>query len=408
MERNQTPELLTPISSTERIHLIDIIRGFALLGILTVNMDFFNSPIYLELVGLSTSQHGLDEVIRLGIEFFAVGNFYTMFSFLFGFGFMIFMTRAEERGRNAASLYRRRLFFLFLFGLVHAFLFWAGDILIIYSFIGIFLFAFRKRSNKTILIWALLLVILTVALAYMLTTADQQAGTTEYDSGFGSPEFFEAQIKSSYEAFGEGSYGDIFRQRATDWLFVIISGIFGAPFILAMFLFGLYAAKRRIFHEVEKHITLIKRVWIGSLVIGVPMKGMYVYLSNKTSDLGGSLDSFYALTGNLIGGGALCFFYITSLILLCSNKRIYHYLSYLRNVGRMALTNYLMQTIICTTIFYSYGLGLYGQVGPALGYLLTLVIFAIQIVYSHYWFKRFSYGPAEWFWRKCTYGSLKK
>ena len=143
------------------------------------------------------------------------------------------------------------------------------------------------------------------------------------------------------------------------------------------------------------------------LIIGSSMS-LVKYISMEMIDLiYASKYELVYMIATITGDPALCFFYVTSIILLMQNQRWKPKLLPLANVGRMALTNYLMQSIICTTIFYSYGLGLYGKIGPAAGIILTLAIFAVQVVISNLWFARFKFGPMEWLWRTLTYGKAQ-
>jgi uncharacterized protein len=403
---------LTPTQSADRLAIIDIIRGFALLGILTVNMSLFYSPaIYMDILGLEQGQSLIDRLAVYGMDIFIQGKFYPMFSFLFGFGFIIFIERAEQKGYKAGFLYFRRLLVLLIIGVAHAFLLWFGDILITYALLAMFLLLFRKRQPKTILIWAVSLVLITLLMAGFfigislhvqnVNPEAMKAGYMEY------LRYAEVQLEQSYQAYGEGSFADIYAQRKEDLSFLYSQSFILFPFILAMFLFGLFAAKIRIFQQVQEHSRFIRKVWIGSLLVSIPMVLLELYSSANVSEMESTMFDFYYLLGHLLSGASMCFFYISSLTLITNKNGLVQQLAPIGKVGRMALSNYLLQTILCTTFFYSYGFGLYGKVSPASGVIITLVIYGMQIVLSHYWLTRYSFGPAEWIWRNFTYGKIQ-
>lgn len=398
-----------PIQPNERIKRVDIIRGFALLGILMVNMAFFSSPIiYMDVVGMDRSDHILDRIIELSIQFFAEGKFYPMFSFLFGLGFMIFIQRAEQKGLRPVPLYLRRVFILLVIGLIHAFFIWVGDILVVYSLLAFVLVLFRNLQPKTLLIWAFILLFIPVVLMALLfglmftgdMLIDETELTVQNKAYFDN---FYTLISQSLVAYGEGSIADIFSQRVTDLGYMYQSVILFVPTILAMFLFGVYAVKKNVFRNIAEHLSWIKKVGFWSLMIGVPLALLQLTSSLAVDPAKTSIHDMGHMIGYLLGGPALCFFYITSFILFTQRDIWIQRLKPVEAVGRMALSNYLFQSLLCTTIFYSYGLGLYGQIGPSLGLLLTLAIYAVQLVLSTLWLKSYSYGPVEWVWRRLTY-----
>lgn len=401
----------TPIQPNERIKRVDILRGIALLGILLVNMAFFSSPIvYMEAVGVERSEHMIDKIVESGIQFFAEGKFYPMFSFLFGLGFMIFIQRAEQKGLKPVRLYLRRVFILLIIGLIHAFFIWAGDILVIYSLLAFVLVLFRNLQPKALLIWAFILLIIPVIMTALLFSLMFLGNMLIDESELALQnkaylDNFHTLISQSLMAYGEGSFTDIFSQRATDLGYMYQSAILFVPTILAMFLFGVYAVKKNVFRNVADHLTWIKKVWLWSMIIGLPLAFLQLTSSLSVDPTKTSFNDMGYMIGYLLGGPSLCFFYITSFILLTQKEIWVQRLASVGAVGRMALSNYLFQSLACTTIFYSYGLGLYGQVGPGLGLLLALVIYGVQLVLSTVWLKNYSYGPVEWVWRRLTYGS---
>jgi uncharacterized protein len=171
-----------------------------------------------------------------------------------------------------------------------------------------------------------------------------------------------------------------------------------------MMLLGLYAGKRRIFANLPEHLPFIRKLWLWSLAIGLVGNFLYVYFGAQSARTMPSPALMISLAGQTFGAPALAIFYMSSLVLLFQRPTWQRVLSPLAAVGRMALTNYLLQSIICTLLFYGYGLGLYDEVGPAGGILLAIVIYTFQVLWSNWWLRRFQFGPMEWLWRTLTYG----
>lgn len=167
------------------------------------------------------------------------------------------------------------------------------------------------------------------------------------------------------------------------------------------------AYRRGIFHRTAEHLPFIQKVQSRALILGLIGNIMYALSGEFSNPSQPSLMSLLGVVGFAFGGPALCFFYASTLTLLVQSSEWRENFAPLAALGRMALTNYLMQTIICTTIFYGYGLGLYGRVGPAVGIALTIVIYGVQIPFSLWWLSKFQMGPAEWLWRTLTYGKAQ-
>lgn len=392
--------LVTPTALTERMEILDVLRGFAILGILLVNMGAYNSPwIYLMNADVAWWTSGIDRLAEGMIQFVAQGKFYSLFSFLFGLGFAIQMIRAEARGAGFVPLYRRRLLALLMIGLLHAFLLWYGDILNTYALLGFLLFLFRKRQPKTILRWAVGLLILNAGVfllfLFLMDPAQMQEG-------------FRLAIDSSVKAYAHGSWADSMVQRAGDAMFIIFGGLIGAgPSIFAMFLLGLYAGKRDFFRNPTEHLPLVRKLNRWGLALGLVGNTAFVVGFELAEPMVVSLPGILSALGMAVGVPALFTFYVTAIVLLYQRPAWKRRLNWLAPVGRMALTNYLLQSVVCTMIFYNYGLGYYGKVGPALGLVFTAVIYLLQIPLSILWLKHFRFGPMEWFWRSLTYGKLQ-
>ncbi|MCL2415137.1 MAG: DUF418 domain-containing protein [Bacteroidales bacterium] len=402
-----------PVLLRERVGSIDAIRGFALLGILIVNMIAFSGPpgIYFSLVSTSGTWTNFWDIAASNfISFFVQGKFYTIFAFLFGLGFAIFYERAKEKTGKPIRLFYKRLLILLLIGLIHAFFVWSGDVLVYYAVLGFLLPLFFNRKPKTLLRWAgaiFFSIVILSLLGIMALGIDKNM----LASAVNEHQIFLADIKmriaNSVQAYGSGTFAEIQAQRVSETLFMFQHGFATAIFVIfPLFLLGLYAGKKGFFQNVAENISTIKKMQIWGLVVGLVLstiKFMVVDLAITDPY------SFYAvihLVSSIFGDLGLAVFFMATIIRLYQNKNWMQRLVPLAYTGRMALSNYLFQSIICTFIFYNFGLGLFGQVGPAIGLALAIVIFTGQVYVSKFWLQRYQYGPVEWLWKSLTYGKL--
>jgi len=386
---------MAPVARTERVALIDILRGFALLGILLVNMQMFGAPLKLWFSQVEWWPGPLDQAAKLFILFFAQGKFYTLFSILFGLGLAIQMERAEARGVHSARFFARRMVWLLMIGLCHAFLIWMGDILVSYALVGFLLIPFRKRKLKTLVVWTVVLMLLPLLIfavpIFLVETPER------------NPAEMLEQIESATAAYSSGDLGRIFAQRAQDvgmiWLFSFLS----FPSFLALFLIGLNLGRRRFFQNLESNLPFVRR-WIWRLLALGVLGNVAMVVAMELAPDPMSPIAYVGQIFMTFGAPAMTLFYISSLALLVQRKQWARRLAPIAAVGRMALTNYLLQSLVCTAIFNGYGWpGLYGRVSTFGGLLLTLAIYLLQIPLSNWWLGRYRFGPAEWVWRSLTY-----
>ncbi len=319
------------------------------------------------------------------VLFFAEGKFYTIFAFLFGLGFSVQLARADAKGKDIRSFYPRRLLVLFGFGVLHSILFWTGDILRLYALLGFALLAFRKRSNRTLLIWAGALFALSfVVLGLLGAPGGKETAIPGFDI-----------VGMARAAYTSSSYLDVlgFQTLASPLSFLILLVIQG-PSVMALFLLGLLVGRLHFFERLPEHRPVLRRaLWIG-LVVGLIGNSLFVFAEN----------GWLASLGFTIGAPALAAFYVSGLSLLSLRARGARLLAPLGQVGRMALSNYMLQSVICAILFGGFGLGLYEEVGAAGLLGLTVLIYLAQIPLSVWWLNRFQFGPIEWLWRSLTYG----
>ncbi|MBN6188987.1 DUF418 domain-containing protein [Aneurinibacillus sp. BA2021] len=390
----------TPVSGQDRLVSLDIIRGIALFGIVLVNMPAFHSPDFIrQYYSLPRQLSALDEGIQLFFDMFVHAKFYTMFSFLFGLGFYIFISRSEQRGQTGYGLFVRRLLVLFGFGLLHLIFLWYGDILHTYALIGLFLPLFYQRSNKTILGWAFGLLFLFYALlAAQLLSEPASSVAQQQAAGAG-------KLEEAIRMYQDASYGDWLAYRLHTEVGTIISNApFLIPAILPLFLFGLYAGRRGIFHHPVQHAGFIARVWTTCLLLSIPLIAVVALIHTDILSLGASKPLAIQLFVSM-SGTPLCLFYLSSFILLLQKQRWLKRLQPLSFVGQMALTNYIMQTVLALAVIY--GFDLFNRMSLAAGTLLCFAIYGVQILLSRFWLARYRFGPLEWIWRSATYGYVQ-
>ena len=408
-----TKFVVAPVQQAERIQIVDILRGFALFGILLVNMVLFSYPFQSILFPPASDMPWYDRAATWLIHFLAEGKFYALFSLLFGRGMVLLVDRIEERGRRVAHFYIRRLLARLLIGLVHAFLIWPGDILIIYALLGFPLLLFRKARPRTLLIWAVLLIavpLIFIAAATGLVALGGMTpeGAQQIEQSFAATKAgYLADVARSYEVYANGNFLEITAQRAYDYMSMGLVSLLALGFnILAMFLVGVWFGKRRIFNDLDAHRPFFRKLLAWGLTVGLIGNAIYATLIMDIPRYDASIQLLIATVAQGIGAPLLMLAYVAAICLLAL-RPAWGRLQVLAPVGQMALTNYLLESIIFTLSVYYYGLALVGQFGAAWGIVLTVAIYLLLIPFSHWWMRRFLYGPAEWLWRSMTYLKLQ-
>lgn len=394
---------ISPISSQERMEILDVLRGLAIGGILIGNMQWFSGYGMMP-PALAEQSPLTDQITHFLVHFFVEGKFYSIFSFLFGFGFALQIARAEDRGDVKASLFKRRLFWLLIIGLLHAYLLWAGDILSIYAVMGFLLILFRRKTNESLLKWSFILMaipILSYILLYILFVAFAPPEATAAMTS-GAADFW----NTAAQKVRQSSYLQIISDFNLQY---IVGRYFGLimemrlPKILAMFLLGFYAYRRGFFQNLSSHQPFIRKVLIYGLILGLVGNIAFSVLAGKEAVFPPTPAGVAGVIAYAFGVPALALFFIALVATLWQKAQWRRLLAFLAPVGRMALTNYLLQTVICVIIFYGYGFGQFGKVGALGSTLIALGIFSAQIFFSALWLKYFAYGPMEWIWRQLTY-----
>jgi uncharacterized protein len=379
---------LVPSTDTERVELIDALRGFALAGVLLANLDPLSLHYFLdEAARARLPTAGFDAWAAYATNLLVTGKSITLFSLLFGLSFSVQLERAQAKGAGLAT-YLRRIAVLLLIGCLHTYLLWWGDILLVYAVLAIALIAFRRVSDRWLLVTGLALA-LSWPLAKPLIEQMRPPGLASA-----------AQMHAaSLAAFSSDSVAAAFTQNVAfaNWNRWASWGVL--PFVFADFLLGYWAGRRRLLHEPLAHAVLLR-----TLVVAGGLAGLVASVAeSRVEASGAAADGLQALLQRLGPLGLGCA-YAAGFALLFQRPAWRRWLRWLAPVGRMALTNYLIQTPVCLALFYGIGLGL----GPYAGYPGRFVawasIFAAQIAFSHWWLARYRFGPLEWAWRSVTYG----
>jgi uncharacterized protein len=398
-----SPQIASPVAGSERIVSLDVLRGVAILGILLMNIQsfsmvgaaYFNPTAYGDLTGLNRFVWTLSHVL-------ADTKFISIFSMLFGAGVVLFASKLEGRGLRPGVVHYRRTFWLLLIGLAHGYLLWAGDILTVYAIIGFVIYLFWRRSATALFVTGVVLMAIVVPL-YLMASFGVQMGppeAMEQMMSFWAPNAQEVAAEVAGFSGGWSSQmpfrsEDMSEMLTTSFFFYMLWRVGGMMLVgMALYKWGILSAQK------SKRFYAIMAI-VG-VVVGFPTIGLGVV--RRFADGWSMPWSFFnGSLYNYVGSAFVAWGYIAIVMLVVKSGALEKLRRWLANAGRMAFTNYLLQTVICTLIFYGYGLGLFGSV-PRWGQLL--VVFAVWIFelwLSTFWLARFRFGPAEWLWRTLTY-----
>lgn len=394
---------LQPVAPPERMASLDVLRGFAVLGILLVNIQDFsmvfaaylNPTAFGDLTGLNRWAWMLTHV--LGDQ-----KFMTIFSLLFGAGIFLVTSKAESKGLPPAGLHYRRIFWLFVIGLMHAYLLWRGDILVAYAVCAVWVYLFRKKKPKTLLI-AGAAFILVPTLLYLIFS---------WSVPYWPPEAVESNLQM-WAPPAERIAHEVAVYRG-GWLrqmgHRVPSAIAFQTFIFLIYigwrvtgvmLIGMALFKWRVL-SAERSGRFYRIMLAAGFGIGIPLIVTGV-VRNFAAGWAWPYSMFIGWQFNYLGSLGVAAGYIALVMLLCRSARLPALRERLAAVGRMAFTNYLLQSLICTTLFYGHGFGLFGKVQRWQQVLITVAIWTILLVVSPLWLRRFRFGPVEWLWRTLTY-----
>ena len=388
-----------------RINQLDVMRGFALLGILIMNIISFGLPqAHYFNPHVEGTLHGWNRAALVFAEFFANEKFMGLFSLLFGASVVLFTDKLEEKGRSAWTFHMRRNGWLLVFGLLHAYLLWIGDILFTYALCSVWLFFVRKWSARSLFIASgasVLLLLLMDAMMGLSVPYWSAAEVTEF------AEFWAPSSASIAEGVAtmRGAWGHQMTMRVpsamtmqTEYLPML------ALRATAMMLLGMGLYKSGVLSGG------MDRRWNGGfaligLTLGLAITG-WGFQYSQAHDW--SMEVFF-IGGffRRLGMVFLVLGYVGSILWLCEGPVKSWLERWLAPLGRMALTNYLAQTVICTTLMYGHGFGLFSSLGRAQLWLVVVPIWVVQILASKWWMDRCAFGPIEWGWRSLTYWRIQ-
>ncbi|QYR52376.1 DUF418 domain-containing protein [Lysobacter soyae] len=452
-----TGPAMGPVEGRERIHVMDVLRGFALLGICLMNIEFFNSPTYEFQRGLPPDLTGIDRLAGWAVMVFVTGKFWLLFSLLFGMGFALMLSRARERGAPFVKTYLRRTFALMLIGLAHAILLWNGDILFGYSLTALMLLLALFGKPWHWLVTALVVAALCLAtgnmdwsaaavplimaallapylrapgkpwrlwragaVIYALFVLMQLAGgiamslnpearakqtVTQQAEAQKHLQKIEQFERDESAAFQSPSFQVGLAQRAKSFTqhhmpnYTVFSVI-----AISMFLIGAWFVQSGRIANAAQYTKFWRAwLWVFPLALAITAASMWI---GDWMPRGIDVQPGRAMIGAALRMGAaplMTLGYIAMIVLLFQQASARKYLAWMAPAGRMALTNYLMQSLVCAFVFYGWGLQQWGMPRHQ-QILFVAVLWLAQLALSALWLQRFKYGPMEWLWRWMTYG----
>jgi uncharacterized protein len=384
----------------ERIQALDVLRGVAVAGILLANvLVFFGLFAMPPARAAALPSVAADNVALFLDKVFVDGKFYSVFSLLFGIGFGVQLVRG---GEAALPRFKRRLRILLAIGAVHASLIWAGDILMLYALLGFTMPWFARKSNRELLRWTVILLAVPTVLYVVALTVWTIVGSGPVQSpvDMAPP----AKILAYFEAIGTGGVKDALIGNlvflGARWADLLVTVRF--PKVLGMFVLGLWTVRTGLALSPADHRATLVRWSMLGWGIGLPANLIAAWSLHHWPYLLPSLGGLLGVVMQAVGVPMLALGYAATIGLLVVDGR--RFITVFGPVGRMALTNYLMHSIICVVLSYGFGLGLWWQLGASRAMGIAAVILLIQIPLSAWWLSRFRFGPAEWVWRRLTYG----
>jgi len=387
-----------PLETKNRLSVADALRGIALFGILLANVPYLEDTTQIyqsRTTALATP--GIDRVLTLALHLLIDKKFITIFSILFGFGFYIQMNRAEEKHIPFRSYFIRRMVLLLIIGCIHAYIFWFGDITRDYAICGMFLLLVYRWSFKKILITAIIFNVLFTG-AVFIANAALGLGEYSYDRAIAG----EMPVTDSYMRY--------LQINATIDPFV--NFIHDSPLTLVFcfgnMLIGFWMAKAGFFHQTNRFSKAMSRLIMLGATIGIAGSYLFVMITSGQLELTPTLlwIPFLVVCCMILQS----LFYISAFVKLFEREKWRSFLLLFAPVGKMALTNYLLQTLFYLLIFYhcTHGLSLYGKITITETFLIAAVLFALQIVFSSWWLKHHQQGPVEYIWKKLSYAPYRK
>lgn len=402
--------IAAPPLPQERIQAMDVLRGFALLGILLMNIEGMVGPLNGALIGVDPALTGADRTADTLVYLLVQGKFYPLFSLLFGMGFAVMLVRAEAAGRPFFGTYLRRVLVLMAIGLAHALWVWSGDILFTYALIAIVLLVlFRRTPPSRLPMWGIGFIVFPSAVIWLLGAVGSLAMMTPEGaaqmqaSASAQGAQMAAVLDAQRQAYGAGSFAEATAQRLADLKMMMGFLMFWGWQLLGLFLLGSWFVRSGAIARPREFSGLYRGLRLVALPLGFVMV-LVSYLLEPTSDMVSiNLRATTAMGLFTLGGTLMALGYLGWIVEGLQSAATAGPLARLAPAGQMALTNYLLQSLICTGIFYGYGLGYFEQLSRAWQVPFVVALFLLQVLWSQAWMARFRMGPVEWLWRAATY-----
>ena len=394
------------VALAERVQVMDVLRGVALFGVFLVNLVSFGGVDLMateqQLLSLPTAP--VDFALQDVIEWLFVDKANTLFAFLFGLGFYLQMQRLEARGADFERLYRRRLWVLLGIGAIHLFFIWTWDILHLYALAGFVLLAMRRVANRDLLAIGIICALGGRTLQKTLAEFTHLATWTGTSSGYD-----EASVLARQQLSASGDYLGIV-QNFFDWAVIdyLSSGLIVGWLLYALgrFLIGAWVGRHGWIARAREFLPQWKSLAGWSLPLGLMLEGAATLLNDASWVPDWEHREFAAGMTHLFALPVLALGYVSAVVALFHSPRGARLLAPFAWVGRMALTNYLTQSLVIGFVLFGVGpgLALAGRVGTCTLAGIVVLAYTLQVVFSRWWLGRFAYGPAEWLWRALTYG----
>jgi uncharacterized protein len=396
----------TPVTEHARITSLDVLRGFALLGILVMNIQAFAMPMSAYMNPTAWGDlTGANYAVWLLGHLLTDQKMMAIFSMLFGAGIVLFTERAAARGRSPVRLHLRRTFWLLLFGAAHAYLLWFGDILFLYAVCAFAVVWFRHWAPRRLIMAGV--ATLAVSTAILLFVGwSMQYWPPEAQAGMMEDWQPTAERLDEEVAAYRGGWLDQMDQRLPAALIAhtMVLGMWGFWRAAGMMLIGMGLFKLGVFNA-ERSNRFYLRLVLAAVFVGLPVIGYGVWW--KSAEGWGPNSFFFGSQFNYWGSVVVSLGWVGVVMLVCRAGALGWLTDRLAAVGRTAFSNYILQTVICTAIFYGHGLGLFGQVERTGQFLIVLGVWAFQLMVSPLWLRHYAFGPLEWLWRCLTYGRLQ-
>ena len=389
-----------PTKEKKRIDLLDIYRGFAILGIFVVNIVIMNSTFLNQDEFAKQWTSNIDQITEKVLLLFFYTKFFPIFSLLFGLGISMQALKMFDDNRLSFSFFGRRMLILFFFGIFHIVFLWSGDVLNLYAILGLFTTLMIKRSNKLILMLSALFIFFPFydhffEFLFNLLNFQPEIYLKNYTG------------ETVNQIIKNGTYLEGIKLRLLEYLsnIPILFG-FLAPIAISMFLLGLYLGKNKIYNSLEIFIKRIKKTVLLTTIITTIYRitFLFILVNYEIFKLENYREIFIKIM--VLSDVVMGVFYLWGIGWMYYNTKWKNLLLPFKYVGRMALTNYLMQSFIGLLLFSSIGFKRYETLSPSGAFMTAISVFVFQVIFSKFWLKYFRFGPLEWIWRCLTYKAL--